>query len=181
MMTVSASSLKVANPEQKKERIKNDLKYSWAMSTVAGAGTAAAAIGFYEPQVYKNGYNATVNFVKSNGQKAIASPTGQKVLNYVKKAADYIKAQATKLSGTKVFGQIKDKMAPTMNFVKTKWASLKSEGGKFVKFVADKLAKVPTNYKIAGAIALATLALVTSLSNKHAYNAGKIDGHYEGK
>lgn len=179
MINVQPSSLKITNPEHRKERIKNDLKYSWAMGSAAGLGTAAAIIGFQQPDVYVNGAKKAAQFVKTQAANAQNSNVGQKAIKTANNVAQFIKGKATKIAGTNAFNKVYTKISPALNSMSTKWTGLKTEVGKMGKTVSGFLSKIPTKYKIAGSIALATLALVTKLSNDHAYNQGKIDGRYE--
>ena len=168
MITVQASSLRAPNAQQRSEKIKNDLKYSWAAGTTAGLGTAAAFVGYAKPELYTNGFNKVANIASTQWNKLTNSSVGKKAIEI-----------ANKIKNSAIFGKIQAKAQPALTAIGKKLGGLKTEMGKLGKTVSSALSKIPTNYKIAGAIAAVTLALVNNLAHKHAYNEGKIDGRYE--
>ena len=163
MINIKPSSLSIKNPEYRSERVKNDLKYSWAMGTVGGLGAAAAIAAHERPDFY----NRTKNFVNSQLNNL-------KATSFAKKAAEFF----SNIKKSSIFTSIKSKIQPALTSLAGKLAGFKSELTKLGGSVSKLLAQVPTKYKIAAAVVAFTYLLLNNLSHKHAYNEGKIDGRY---
>ena len=112
-------------------------------------------------------------------QNAKNSEAGKAVIKKAKEVNVFLYKQLKKLKSTDLYKQIQTQIGPGLKNLKTKFSGLKQGVSELASNVSKWLSKIPTNYKIAGAAAAVTLALLCKLSNQHAYNEGKIDGRYE--
>lgn len=178
-MMIQPSTMRIENPQHRAERVKNDLKYYTPAIAATSIGTGAAIVGYTCPDSFVKGYNNVATYIQNQATAAKSSNIGKKVIEYAKQIQKYAKGKLNKFKASNLYAQIKPKLAPELNWAKTKMTGLKTEINKACQSASKWLAKIPTKYKIAGAIGMATLAVIAKLMHSHTYNEGKIDGRYE--
>ena len=177
-MYVKMSSINGLSPQYRKEKIANDMKHALGFAAVGNTGIAASIAVMAKPELItkakaglEKGYTVTANQAKEYATKILSKDSYKKV---AKEAKDIF----NKLKSTSAYKKVKEMIKPAIEYVKKSAIGLKNEISKLVDTVSSKLAKVPSQYKVAGLIALATVALLSKISHSHAYNEGKIDAKY---
>ena len=177
-MKVQMKSVMIENPQYRKERVKNDVKYALASAPVLAAGTFGVVHALENPRSYLKNYAVAKNYAQTQANALKNSTYGKKAIEIMQNAYNYAKTKLGDFAKTPFGTKVAEKATAVWKNIQPKFAGVKNLVVDFGKFVKEKLAKVPTKYKIAGAIFIVATSILESIAKKHSYNEGKIDGRY---